>query len=126
MPMLPKLSRTLAATCMALSLAPASAQDLLSATEVRALIVGNTVEVQRPNGTRYLAFYEPGGLWVRQERGRIVEGTWRILDDGMQCVAVGKDDACARIQKNADGTYTRIQEGQPQFTWLKIASGKAL
>ncbi len=103
---------------------PALAQDSLGAAEVRALIQGNTVEVQRGNGTRYLAYYEPSGIWLRQERGQIAQGAWRVLDDGNQCVSIGKDDSCALIRKNPDGTFTRIANGVAQFTWLKVTPGK--
>jgi hypothetical protein len=103
---------------------PVFAQHVLGAADVRALIVGNTVEVQRGNGTRYLAYYEPSGIWLRQERGQIAQGAWRILDDGNQCVAIGRDDSCALIQKNPDGSFTRMANGVAQFTWLKVMPGK--
>ncbi|MBL0919948.1 MAG: hypothetical protein IBJ14_14695 [Hydrogenophaga sp.] len=108
----------------ALGASPVGAQGFLGAADVRALIEGNTVEVQRGNGTRYLAYYEPGGIWLRQERGQIAQGAWRVLDDGNQCVAIGRDDSCALIQKNPDGTFTRISNGVAQFTWLKVMPGK--
>lgn len=114
------------ATTAAMAFSPLAsfAQDVLSALEVRTLIVGNTIEVQRNNGTRYVAYHEPSGIWLRQEGERIFEGKWRILDDGNQCVAIGRDDSCAQIQKNADGTFTRIQNGKVQFMWLRVLPGK--
>jgi hypothetical protein len=102
----------------------ASAQAVLTADEVRTLITGSTAQAERTNGSRFLAFYEPGGLWVRWEKGIVTEGKWRILDNGDQCVTVGREDSCAQIQKNPDGTYTRMQNGKPQFNWLKVTPGK--
>jgi hypothetical protein len=101
-----------------------SAQTMLTADEVRTTITGNTAEAQRSNGSRFLAYYEPSGIWVRWEKGIVTEGKWRILDNGDQCVTVGREDSCAQIQKNADGTYTRMQNGKPQFNWLKVTPGK--
>ncbi|MGE0097727.1 MAG: hypothetical protein AB7S86_05200 [Hydrogenophaga sp.] len=101
-----------------------SAQTVLTADEVKATIAGNTAEAQRPNGSRFLAYYEPGGLWLRWERGIVTEGKWRVMDNGDQCVTVGKEDSCAQVQKNGDGTYTRMQNGKPQFNWLKVMPGK--
>jgi len=98
---------------------------LLDATEVRKLIVGNTVEGHRPNGTQYLAYFDPSGKWIRGEPGRYAEGKWRIHDDGTQCVVLASEESCARIQKNVDGTYTRIEQGKPQFRWSKVVPGKA-
>lgn len=102
----------------------ASAQTMLTAEEVRTTIVGNTAEAQRPNGSRFLAYYEPSGIWLRHEGGKVTEGKWRILENGDQCVTVGREDNCAQIQKNADGTYTRMQNGKAQFNWLKVTPGK--
>jgi hypothetical protein len=114
-----------AATCLlATAVPPVQAQDFLAAADVKALITGNTVEVQRGNGTRYLAYYEPGGVWLRQERGQLAQGAWRVLDDGQQCVSIGRDDSCALIRKNPDGSFTRFSNGVVQFTWLKVSPGK--
>jgi hypothetical protein len=103
----------------------AHAQVLLDAAEVRKLIVGNTVDGHRPNGTRYLAYFDPSGKWIRGEPGRYAEGRWLIHDDGTQCVILANEESCARIQKNDDGTYTRIEQGRPQFRWSRVIPGKA-
>ena len=104
---------------------PVFAQSQLNAADVRKLIIGNTVESHRPEGPPFRAFFEPGGKWVQQDGGQIYEGTWRINDDGSQCVTSRTGLSCAFIQKNGDGTYTRIVDGRPEIRWMKIFVGKA-
>jgi len=105
--------------------AQSQAQNQLNASDVRKLIIGNTVEAHTPFGNQFRAFFDPSGKWVQQQGGQINEGTWRINDDGSQCVTSASGLSCAFIQKNDDGTYTRIVDGRPEIRWMKIFVGKA-
>lgn len=104
---------------------PVFAQSQLDAAEVRTLIVGNTADVDPGEGIPFRAYFEPSGKWVQQRGGEILEGTWRINDDGSQCVTNSSGLSCGFIQKNGDGTYTRIVDGRAGFRWTKIHAGKA-
>jgi hypothetical protein len=122
-----RLTRCLAGACFCFAFANAIAQprNYLSAAEIRKLLIGNTIVAQRPNGTQFQAYFEASGKWFRKEHGRDGHGTWRILDDGRQCVTVAQEDSCALIQRNNDGTYTRVVDAKPHYRWLAIKPGRA-
>lgn len=116
------------ATLMVLAALAASSAEpgYLSADEVRALIVGNTVEVQDPTGTRFRVYFDPDGRRLIQQGGGEAAMPWRILPDGNQCVTTATGDDCARIVRNADGTWSRQREGNAVYRWLRILPGKVL
>ena len=33
-------------------------------------------------------------------------------------------EVCAKVEKNADGSYTRVVNGVPSFKWTRITPGK--
>jgi hypothetical protein len=98
----------------------------LSADAVRALIVGNTVEVQEPSGTTFRVYFDADGRRLALQGNAEYALPWRILPDGNQCVTTADGDDCARIARNADGTYSRRRDGSTVYRWLRILPGKVL
>ena len=107
---------------LALSAEPA----YLDADAVRALIVGKTVEVQDPTGATFRVYFDPDGRRLALQGNAEYALPWRILPDGTQCVTTGTGDDCARIARNADGTWSRQRNGSAAYRWLKILPGKVL
>ena len=121
--------RTLATTlffCSAAYSASHGAQAHLDAKELRELIVGNTIHSEGlPRGYETKAFVDPSGKFLFEISGSIINGTWKIKEDGVFCVAIA-GETCSRVQKIADGTYTRLVDGIPRARWLKVTPGNAL
>ena len=100
------------------------AAETLDADAVRKLITGNTAHGMKNDGSTMKNYFSPDGKLVRQDGDQISEGTWRVKDDGMQCVN-GVPGGCAKIVRNADGTYDRVLvNGKVPLKWSSFASGK--
>lgn len=104
---------------------PAQAQSYLGKDELRQLIQGNTVHTEDlASGRSFMAYHDPGGRWqLLRPDGSVVEGTWSIRADGAQCVIMDAE-TCGLIQKQADGTFTRVVNGTPRNRWSKVTQGK--
>ena len=102
----------------------AYAAETMDADAVKKLISGNTVHGLAPNGNTQKNYFSPDGKTYRQVGGKILEGTWRVNDDGMQCVE-GMPGGCAKIVRNDDGTYDRVTtEGGVRLKWSSVVNGK--
>jgi hypothetical protein len=93
--------------------------------EVKALITGKTVDAQSlSDGRQWRTYYESSGqLLVQRDDAQEFSGVWSVRADGSHCHSFN-DEVCARIEKNADGSHTRIVNGVPTLKWLKITPGK--
>jgi len=104
---------------------PAAAQNRLGMAELKALISGNTVhfeEISTGRGGR--AHHAASGqIEVLRDDGGTFSGLWSVSADGSHCMIVS-NEICSRIEKNADGSYTRVINGVPSFRWTKITPGK--
>lgn len=85
--------------------ASVQAAETLDAEGVKKLITGNTVHGLAPNGNTQKNYFSPDGKTYRQVGGKILEGTWRVNDDGTQCVEV-MPGGCAKIVRNDDAPMT--------------------
>lgn len=104
--------------------ATAQAAETLDAVAVKKLITGNTVHGIAPNGNTQKNYFAPDGKTYRQTGDKIIEGTWRVNDDGTQCVE-GMPGGCAKIIRNDDGTYDRvISDGGVRLKWTAVVNGK--
>jgi hypothetical protein len=102
----------------------AYAAETMNADAVKELISGNTVHGLAPNGNTQKNYFSPDGKTYRQAGGKILEGTWRVNDDGTQCVE-GMPGGCATIVRNDDGTYDRVTtEGGVRLKWTSVVKGK--
>ncbi len=103
----------------------AQAGETLDAAAVKKLITGNTAHIQRGDGSSLKTYFSPDGKVIRHENGVTSEGTWQVKDDGMHCVEGIAGGGCARIVKNADGSYERVQPwSKAAITWTAIVNGK--
>jgi hypothetical protein len=100
--------------------------DYLGAEEVRALILGRTVEVRDETGAVARVYFSADGRRLALQGNEEYALPWRILPDGTHCVTDTAEDNCARIIRNGDGTYTRHRDGAPSYRWMKFLPGKAL
>ena len=100
------------------------AAETLDAEGVKKLITGNTVHGLAPNGNTQKNYFAPDGKTHRQVGGKILEGTWRVNDDGTQCIE-GMPGGCAKIVRNDDGTYDRVTtDGGVRLKWTAVVNGK--
>ena len=115
---------TFAFAGLALFSTGAYAAETMDADAVKKLISGNTVHGLAPNGNPQKNYFSPDGKTYRQVGGKILEGTWRVNDDGSQCVE-GMPGGCAKIVRNDDGTYDRVTtEGGVRLKWSSVVNGK--
>jgi hypothetical protein len=105
---------TLAAALLASSAPPALAQgtkdwvDITSAKELQALYSNETFKGKDFLDRPFIGHYH---------------GLWSVRADGILCI-IAQGEICGKIQKNTDGTYTRMVGGAPAFKWLTITPGK--
>jgi len=115
---------TLAVAGFVFFCASAQAAETLDAEGVTKLITGNTVHGLAPNGNTQKNYFSPDGKTYRQVGGKILEGTWRVNDDGAQCVD-GMPGGCAKIVRNGDGTYDRVTaDGSVRLKWTAVVDGR--
>ena len=114
----------LAAVAFVLS-GEARSQQVLSAAELEAVMVGNTVRFHNlVTSWRAMVYFDSDGTALVGDEHILLSGTWRINADGTHCVAVGGRQSCARVQSNGDGTYA-IGSGKPAMTWLEVIKGRS-
>ena len=114
----------LALTALIVCCGSALAGETLDAAAVVKLITGNTVHVLRSDGTTIKNYFSTDGKVIRYENGNTSEGTWQVKDDGTHCVE-GIAGGCARIMKNGDGSYDRVQPwSKAAITWTAVVNGK--
>ena len=117
----------LLALCVALAAlsGSAAAQNPLGMVELKSLINGNTIYMQNLENKLFLRMhYEPSGQFVvLRDDGARYDGLWSVRADGTLCI-IAQGEICGKIQKNADGTYTRMVGGAAAFKWLTITPGK--
>lgn len=100
------------------------AAETLDAAALKKLLTGNTVDALAPNGNTFQVYFSGDGKLIRKDGDKLSEGTWRVEDDGKQCVE-GTNGGCAVITKNEDGTYDRIGgKGGAKARWISVTSGK--
>lgn len=105
-------------------IAAAQAAETLDAEAVKKLITGNTAHGLAPNGNTQKNYFAPDGKTYREVGGKILEGTWRVNDDGTQCVE-GMPGGCAKIVRNDDGTHDRVTtDGGVRLKWTAVVNGK--
>ena len=102
-----------------------AAQSTLGMADVKALISGNTVfTVNVATGRTYSLYFDASGeVQLQREDAGVFSGVWSVRADGTHCVSFN-DETCGMIEKNADGTYTRVVAGAPPFKWTKISPGR--
>lgn len=102
----------------------ALADNALGAAEIKVLVTGNTVYLERlSDGERFRNYFADSGDVILQRPDAMeFTGRWSVRGDGSHCVFFA-EESCGKITKNADGTYTRIARGIA-FRWLKITPGK--
>ena len=104
----------------------AQAGETLDAAAVKALITDKTVTgVRTSDGATLKNYFSPDGKVYRLEAGQVAEGTWKVNDDGTQCVD-GIQGGCAKIISNGDGTYDRNQDksGKTLLKWNSFVNGR--
>lgn len=114
------------------SLPQKGASESLSATEVRRLFVGNTVESYNLN-TRFTSFtyYHPNGQAIQQRLWSRRLGNWSIREDGQICLAFTKKPAkCRSIVLDGGRYYKTLMDnkGRPEkiVRYRYFAKGNAL
>jgi hypothetical protein len=81
--------------------------EKLTADEVRALFVGNTVDTQnRETRMNSITYYHPNGQATQKRLWSTRSGRWSIGDNGQICLAFGnRSMKCRHIVREADRYY---------------------
>jgi hypothetical protein len=103
------MTRLLAAIAVLLA-TPALAGEMATADQIRAAIVGNTVQGDMSDGTAYTEFYGADGTI----KGKDYSGTWTFDADRM-CFAYGADPICFDVAIAGD-KVTWMSGGAPAGT----------
>lgn len=127
MPKSPRSAAALLCSGLVAFCAPVSAQVQLGMDELKALVTDNTVDVRNLSGGQdFRVHYAASGQMIVQRSDAVeIHGRWDVRVDGSHCVSVDRE-VCAKVVKNADGTYMRIVDGVPSFKWMRITRGKDL
>lgn len=99
------------------------AAEPLDAAALKTLLTGNTAEVLSAGGNTWQIYFSPDGKLIRKDGNNIVEGRWRVEDDGKHCVE-GTPGGCGKFVKNDDGTYDRTAQNGYKVRWLSVTPGK--
>jgi len=112
--------------CLMLVSSLVSADDKLSAAQVKTLMVGSTIngfnEVFKMDYTVY--FGPEGKVILVTPKGKRT-GTWRIAEDGHFCsLFPTEQEVCTYVTPYTEGTYRRIKDdGTPTHTLKKFTPG---
>jgi hypothetical protein len=115
--------------CLLVISGAAWAANPLTATEVKALIVGNSAAgFADALGKNYTAYYSPEGKLTQVlENGKRRQGTWKIVDDGHFCTQFPTEtERCTKIFPAENGQYQRVKDdGMVTNTFKKFTKGNA-
>jgi hypothetical protein len=101
------------------------AGDTMSAEQLKALLVGSTVDAEHlKKGFTFKVYFDASGKAYRTDGGDIVETTYKIDNDGKHCLYWKGKDRCATVKDNGDGTYFRMKDGKKSIKWSNIQKGK--
>ena len=105
----------------------AATAERVSGDAVKAIISGNTIDLEVPNKGTAQAYMGANGRVVRKMGAGMAEGTWRLAKDDTLCVQyTGKNERCGPVTNNGDGTYTRLDDAGTTFIWKAISTGNVL
>ncbi len=108
----------------------ASAETYLSASKIKELISGNTIDAEHlKKGFSFKVFFDKDGKTaIRNQKGNSKTISYKYEGDkDKHCIHWAGKDRCAKILDNGDGTYTRINpKGKKIVKWTKINKGKTL
>lgn len=107
--------------------AQSHADAFLTRDEVTQLVSGNTIHFEVSGQGELAAFLDSDGRVTRMHKGQALNGVWLVKDDGSLCVQyAGNDERCGRVERNSDGTFTRVDDANATNHWTKISQGKDL
>ena len=101
---------------------------LLSADDIQAEVIGNTLAGTLYDGERYELYLRPdGAAFLRMEHDRFEIGNWELLDDGQitskwPTIAQGKLLA-NRYYRTSPGAYTNLDASSMRWSNFTIEPG---
>jgi dienelactone hydrolase len=101
--------------------------ERISGDVVRAIISGNTIDLEVPGKGTARAYLGADGTVTRKMGDAMAQGAWKINGDDALCVQyAGTDERCGTVAYNGDGTYTRLDDAGTTFIWKAISEGNVL
>ena len=97
----------------------------LPAAEVRSELSGHTAGGRWPHGAHYLLYFAPEGAAVyREPEKAVIEGSWRVADDGILCLSFpSQAEICYGVAREA-GSLVWIQSGSGRTFSFSVAEGR--
>lgn len=106
--------------------------EIVPASEVRRLFVGNTVESYNlKTGFNSFTYYHPNGQAIQERLWARRMGTWMIQEDGQICLAFSKSSPKCRFIVKEGGRHYKVvidEAGERQriVRYRYFANGNAL
>jgi len=103
----------------------ASAEQALTAAEIRALISNKTIDaVHLRKDFTFKVYFDAKGNGIQYVNEIPNPGHYKF-EGNMHCIDFPGTFKCSKVVKNDDGTYTRILNGtKPVIKWIKFTEGK--
>jgi hypothetical protein len=123
-----KSSWSLAAVTAAVVALPVHADQSLNAAQLKQTFSNKTVSGSSNNGGALLTYFSADGkLTQKAANGELKQGTWRVTDQGQQCITwAGQKEACSTVVARGDGTYQRFVGDKATVTIHKMRDGNLL
>ena len=109
---------------------PVSAGEALNAAQLKEMFNNKTITAQNPaagNKTQLTYFAADGKIVQKTPTGEKKEGTWRLTDNGQQCITwAGQGEVCSTVVSRGDGTYQRMVGEKATVLIQKSRAGNLL
>jgi hypothetical protein len=105
----------------------ATTAERVSSDTVKAIISGNTIDLEVPNKGTARACMGADGTVLRKMGAGTAKGIWRLAKDDTLCVKyTDKNERCGPVTNNGDGTCTRLDDAGTTFIRKEITEGDVL
>lgn len=103
----------------------ANAGQALTAAEIKALTAGKTIDaIHLKKDFSFKVYFDAKGNATQFRDGKENPGQYKYNGD-KHCVDFSGSFKCMTIEKNSDGSYTRVKgKGKRIIRWTKFADGK--
>jgi hypothetical protein len=100
----------------------------MSADSVKSLLTNNTMNCKNlRKQEEFVNYYRDDGTVTKlTSQGKIMQGKWRVTEDGKHCQDWGKEEGecCFPVVDKGNGIYQKIENGEPK-TEFTVTEGNS-